>query len=403
MNKPITGQSWQKNLAALWFGTFMAGIGFSEVMPFLSLYIDTLGNFSPATLNLLSGITYSATYLVTALVSPWWGKLADQVGRKLMLLRAAVGLTVVFFLMGMVTHIWQLVALRLIQGVFAGYVSNANALIATQVPKAKSGQALGTLATGAVSGTLLGPLLGGSLSSIFGYRITFIITGFIFLVVCLVSLLFVHEEFEPVTKSEMLTTKEVISSIKHPRLVFGMFITTLVIQASNNSIAPILSLYVREIMHNNPAVTFLSGVVAAIPGVATLFAAPLLGRLGDRIGTEIVLMAGFIMAITLYIPMAFVTSVWQLIALRFLIGIANAAMLPAVQTLLAKNAPVEITGRIFSWNQSSQGFGNFLGPILGSVVSSVFGYSGVFISTAILVLLNLTSVFVNVRAVKKAK
>nr|WP_279404169.1 MFS transporter [Secundilactobacillus kimchicus] len=76
-----------------------------------------------------------------------------------------------------------------------------------------------------------------------------------------------------------------------------------------------------------------------MPGVATLFAAPRLGRLGDRIGTERVLSIGFIFAILVYIPMAFVTNVWQLMFLRFLIGISNATMLPAVQTILSKKYP----------------------------------------------------------------
>lgn len=68
----------EQNLVVLWFGTFMAGMAFSEVMPFLSLYVDTLGQFSKQQLTFYSGITYSATYLVTALVSPIWGNLLIQ-------------------------------------------------------------------------------------------------------------------------------------------------------------------------------------------------------------------------------------------------------------------------------------------------------------------------------------
>ncbi|GAY74190.1 multidrug-efflux transporter, major facilitator superfamily [Lentilactobacillus kosonis] len=84
----------------------------------------------------------------------------------------------------------------------------------------------------------------------------------------------------------MLTTRGVIKSLNNSQLVFGMFVTTMIIQAANNSIAPILALYVREIMNNSPQATFFSGVVAAIPGIATLFAAPMLGRVGDRVGSE---------------------------------------------------------------------------------------------------------------------
>lgn len=379
----------------------MAGIGFSEVMPFLSLYVDTLGKFSHDQLSLYSGFAFAATYLVTALASPFWGKLADRTGRKLMLVRASAGMAIVFFLMGLVTNVWELIGLRLLQGVFSGYISNANALIATQVPKSKSGQALGTLVTGNVSGTLLGPLLGGILASLFSYRVTFFITGFLLLSVFFLTLFLVHEDFKPVAKTMMLSTRGVIKRLTNSKLVFGMFITTMIIQAANNSIAPILALYVRQIMHNSATTTFYSGIVAAVPGIATLVTAPMLGKLGDRIGTDRIIIIGFFLAIVVYIPMAFVTNIWQLIALRFLIGIANASMLPAVQAILAKNTPFEVTGRVFSWNQSFQAMGNVAGPMIGSVISSEFDYAGVFISTAVLVVLNLILVYNNTRVMRK--
>ncbi|UDM31929.1 multidrug efflux MFS transporter [Lentilactobacillus laojiaonis] len=400
VNKPKE-TSWQRNLFVLWFGTFMAGIGFSEILPFLSLYVDSMGHFSHNQLSLYSGLAFSATYLVSAIASPFWGRLADRTGRKLMLLRSSIGMAIVFVLMGLVTNVWQLIVLRLIQGIFSGYVSNANALIATQVPKEKSGKALGTLVTGNVSGTLLGPLLGGTLASFFSYRLTCIITGVIYVLVFAITVIFVHENFAPVEKEAMLSTRGVIKALISPQLVFGMFITTLLIQAANNSISPILALYVRQIMHGSPQTTFYSGIVAAIPGVATLIAAPRLGALGDRIGTERILIIGFTLAIIVYIPMAFVTNVWQLIGLRFLIGISNASMLPAVQTILAKNTPPEVTGRIFSWNQSFQNMGSVVGPMLGSIVSSIFNYSAVFISTSVVVVINLIMVYNETRTLRK--
>ena len=376
-------ETWEQNLFVLWFGTFMAGIGFSLVMPFMSLYIDTLGNYSTSQLNFWSGLTFSSTFLVTTLISPWWGKLADQKGRKLMLLRASLGMAIVISLMGCVTSVYQLVALRLLQGIFSGYISNATALVATGTPKEKSGQVLGTLATGSVTGTLLGPLLGGISASAFGYRPTFFITGIILFFVFLLSLFFV-----PVKKENMVSAKQIFKDLKYPHVVIGMFVTTMIIQASNNSISPIISLYIRQLLHGHGNVTLISGIIASIPGIATLIAAPRFGRLGDKIGSERILAIGLGFAILVYIPMAFVTNVWQLAALRFLIGISDACLLPAVQALITKYSPHQAAGRIFSYNQSFQATGNVVGPMIGSSVSSAFGYRGVFLSTSLLVLVN---------------
>ncbi len=392
---------WEQNLVVLWFGNFMAGVAFSLIMPFMSLYIDTLGNFTTAQLSLWSGVTYSITFLVTALISPWWGKIADRRGRKLMLLRASLGLAIVLGAMGLVQNIYELIGLRLLQGFFSGYISNSNALIATSAPQEKSGQALGTLTTGSVSGTLLGPLLGGIIAQATGYRTTFFITGTILFIVFILCLVFVHEDFTPVEKGDQVPGRQLIHELKYPHLIIGMFVTTMIIQASNNSISPLLSLYVRQLMHHGNNVALVSGVVAATPGIATLIAAPRFGALGDRIGAEKILLGGLIFAVFVYVPQAFVQNVWQLGALRLLVGVADAALLPQVQTILAKYSPHSSAGRIFSYNQSFQAMGNVAGPLIGSSVSGLFGYSGVFLSTTVLVIVNLFWVRQNTKVLRE--
>lgn len=380
---------WQQNLRILWFGCFMVGIGFSLITPFMSLYIDSLDKYTTTQLNLWSGVTFSSTFLVTAIVSPMWGRLADQKGRKLMLMRASLGMAIVIAMMGLVTNVYQLVGLRFLQGVFSGYISNSNALIATQTPRDHSGQALGTLTTGSVTGTLLGPLLGGIVATAFGYRVTFFITGSVLFLVFILTVFGVHEKFTPIARGAQQSMGQLFKELKHPEVIIGMFVTTLIIQASNNSINPILSLYVRQLFGNSHALNLVSGVIASIPGIATLIAAPRFGALGDRIGTQKILFFGLLLGLLVYLPQAFVQNVWQLGILRFFVGIVDAALLPQVQTLLAKNSPQEATGRIFSYNQSFQATGNVIGPMLGSVVSGGFGYGGVFISSTLLVLINL--------------
>lgn len=391
---------WQQNLRVLWFGNFVAGLGFSLITPFMSLFIDTLGNFSRTELNLWSGVTFSSTFLITAIVSPIWGKLADQHGRKIMMLRASLGMAIIIAMMSFVTSVGQLIALRALQGVFSGFISNSNALLATSAPKEKSGQALGTLTTGTVTGTLLGPLFGGVIAEVFGYRVPFLITGGLLFIAFLLTVFFVHEEFTPIAKKDMVNASAMYKTLKYPHLIMGMFITTLIVQASNNSVNPILSLYVRQLMGGGGGVALVSGIVSSLPGIATLLAAPRFGAWGDRIGTHKILLGGLIFGVLVFIPQAFVTNVYQLGFLRLLVGISDAAMLPQIQTLLAKYSPYEATGRIFSYNQSFQAAGNVVGPMLGSGVSGVFGYSAVFISTSILVFANFVLAFFNTREIR---
>lgn len=379
---------WRRNLAVLWLGTFIAGMGFSEIMPFLSLYVDGLGTFTQGQLTMYSGVTYAVTFFVIALVSPLWGKLADQKGRKVMLLRSSLGMAVVIGLMGFVTTVWQLIGLRFLQGFFAGYIPNASALIASETPREKSGNALGILTTGYVSGNLIGPVLGGILAQVFSIRWTFILTGIFLTIVFFLSATLVHEHFTPVSRAQQARQGSWLKQVQNPKLILVLLVSTMIIQMGNNSITPIISLYVKQLMHNVGPITLVAGIVAALPGLSTLLAAPKLGEYGDRHGTSRVLVFGYVFAVLMYFPQGFVSSVWLLGLLRFMIGVSDGALFPAVQTLLTKNSPQSLTGTVFSWNQSFQALGSMFGSLFGGVVANMFNYNGVFIFTAITLLVN---------------
>lgn len=69
-----TNTIWKKNLYILSIAVFIAGIAFSEIMPFLPLYVASLGNFSHQELNFWSGFIYSGMFIISAITSPWVGK-----------------------------------------------------------------------------------------------------------------------------------------------------------------------------------------------------------------------------------------------------------------------------------------------------------------------------------------
>lgn len=380
--------NWKRNLFVTWLGCFLTGAAFSLIMPFLPLYVETLGVTGHEALNMWSGLVFSITFLFSAIASPFWGGLADRRGRKLMLLRSALGMSIVMLLMGMAQNIWQFLALRAVLGLLGGFIPNANALIATQVPRNRSGWALGTLSTGGVSGALIGPLIGGLLADQYGLRPVFYITAGVLLACFVLTLLYVKEQFIPVQKKDMLHARQVFAALKSPKLILSLFVTTMIIQIATGSIAPILTLYVRDLAGNIHNLAFVSGLIASVPGVAALMSAPRLGKLGDRIGPERILVFMLIVSVLLLIPMAFVQTPWQLGVLRFLLGAADGALLPAVQTLLIYNCTNQVAGRIFSYNQSFRDIGNVSGPLMGAAVSASYGFRAVFCVTAMVVLFN---------------
>ncbi|MFS2222385.1 multidrug efflux MFS transporter [Pantoea sp. B65] len=382
-------ESWKVNLISVWFGCFFTGLAISQILPFLPLYIQQLGVESHSALTLWSGLTFSVTFMVSAVVSPMWGSLADRKGRKLMLLRASFGMGVVILMQAFVTHVWQLFLLRALMGLTSGYIPNAMALVASQVPRERSGWALSTVATGQISGVIAGPMLGGLLADWVGLRSVFLLTSALLMVSFLITLFLIKETgHKAVKKEDKLSGSAVLHTLNNPALVITLFFTTLVIQLSNSSISPILTLFVRDLAPDVQNIAFLSGFIAAIPGVSALISAPVLGKLGDRIGSERVLIATLCLSIVLFVAMGFVHNAAQLGILRFMLGFADGAMMPAVQTLLLRHSSDQVTGRIFGYNQSFMYLGNVVGPLIGAGVSAFAGFRWVFIVTALVLLVN---------------
>lgn len=397
-------EAWKLNLISVWLGCFFTGLAMSQILPFLPLYIEQLGVSGHQSLSIWSGLVFSGTFLVSALVSPLWGSLADRKGRKLMLLRASLGMAVVIALQGMVTNVYQLFALRALMGLTSGYIPNAMALVASQVPRDKSGWALGTLSTGPVTGVIVGPLLGGLMADHLGLRVVFFVTAGLMFVSFLITLFLIKERRIEVKKADRLSGKAVFQSLPYPTLIVTLFISTLMIQLANSSISPILTLFIKDLSGDSGNLAFISGMIAAVPGVAALISAPSLGRLGDRIGTARILLAALGLTTVLFAIMAWVETPLQLGILRFLLGFADGALMPAVQTLLLKYSSDQVTGRIFGYNQSFMYLGNVVGPLIGSGVSALMGFRWVFAVTAVLVLINCLQVrsqFNKVEGVRK--
>jgi DHA1 family multidrug resistance protein-like MFS transporter len=208
----------------------------------------------------------------------------------------------------------------------------------------------------------------------------------------LITLFLIKERVVPVAKADRLSGKAVFTALPYPWLIVSLFVTTLMVQLANGSISPILTLFIRDLSSDTSNIAFISGVIAAVPGVSALMSAPKLGKLGDRIGAHRILIAALVLCFVLFCLMSTISSPTQLGILRFMLGFCDGALMPAIQALLVKYSSDQTTGRIFGYNQSFMYLGNVIGPLLGSGVSALMGFRWVFLVTAILVLFNLIQV-----------
>lgn len=386
---------WKRNLIVCWFGMFVSSIGMSQIAPVLPLYISHLGIINSASIAQLSGLAFGITYIISAVFSPIWGHVADKIGRKPMLLRSSLGMAIIIGCMGFAPNAYVLVGLRLLEGVITGFSTACTTLIATQTERERAGEALGTLSTASIAGSLLGPMIGGYISEYFGLKNVFFITGGLLFVAFITVALFVKESFTP-SNRKPLGLKEVWESVPEKTLTTTMLVTFFILTVALCSVEPIITVYISQLSKNSSHIALLAGMVFSASGLANIIAAPRLGKLADKIGVQKVMLIALIVAGLDFIPQAFVTNPWQLMGLRFILGLTSAGLMPAVNILIKKITPSEITGRVFGINMSAGYLGIFGGAVLGGQVASWFGIRYVFFITGALLLINAMLVYFKV-------
>lgn len=389
---------WKRNLFVCWFGMFVTGIGMSQIAPVLPLYIHHLGVQDAGRIDQLSGLAFGATYIVSAVFSPIWGHAADRFGRKPMLLRASLGMAAVIACMGFAPNVYVLIALRLAQGAITGYSTACTTLIATQTDQAHAGFALGTLSTANVAGSLLGPTIGGLIEDGVGLQPVFFITGGLMFIAFLTTLFFVQERFVR-TEERARGLREIWAEVPEKGLTVVLSVTFLIITMALYAIEPIVTVYVGQLSKSTAHVALIAGVTFSASGLANILAAPQLGRLSDKIGAHKVILFALVAAAVFYIPQAFVRNAWQLMALRFLLGLTMGGLTPSVNTLVKKITPGPLTGRVFGLVISAGYLGVFGGSVLGGQAAAAFGIRSVFFITSALLLLN--ALWVYLRAYKR--
>ncbi|RWZ58817.1 MFS transporter [Halobacillus fulvus] len=370
----------------MWLANFFIAGSITMVLPFISLYIDELGDFSDAYVQTWSGWVFGITFVTAFIFSPIWGKIGDKYGRKHILIMSATGLAVSVLLMGFVTTVWQLFLLRLFMGVFTGFIPMSQALISTQTPKRMAGQVLGTLQTGSITGSLMGPLLGGWIADRIGYATTFQFVSITVFLSAIIVFFGIHEqkiEKESDDEKTSYNSKEVLGHIiKHPLLLMVM-IVSLFVQVAHFSIQPILSLFVEE-LHGAENLALFSGIAFSAAGLGNLMMARRWGRIADRQGYIKILIFLLFMAGAVYLPAAFVTDIWQLVVLRFLLGVSIGGIIPVRTAYIRQEAPVAMQGEVLGYNTSIRFLGNIIGPAMGGMLSGAFGFSSVFFVTSFL-------------------
>jgi len=371
---------WRKNLSVLWLGTFIAGMSFSLVMPFLPQLLVEVGVGDG--LKFWSGIAFSVSFVFSAIMAPIWGSLADKYGRKVMIVRSGIGMALIYLAMSFSSTLWHVLVLRMLNGFVSGFIPASTALMACNTPDEHLGTSLGILQTGGAFGNIMGPLLGGVLSYYLGIQQTLLLGGLLLFAGTAVVIVGVRETAAKDTNKKTDLVGDLRITFGNSTLVLMLF-TIMLFQCSVSLLQPILPIFIQELSTIGDA-SIATGVIFSLVGIATVLAAPYWGRRGQLTGYKKVLLIGLVGSGVVSLLHSLTNSLWVLGSLRFLFGLFLAALMPSCNALIARTVGPEFRGRAFGFSSSAAQLGFFVGPLAGGFLGENWGSHIVFVFTAVL-------------------
>jgi MFS family permease len=371
---------WRKNLFIVWFCQFLAMIGMSAVVPFLPLFIRDLGVTELNETAFWSGLVFAGPFFVSFFLTPVWGSMGDKYGRKVMTLRAVFGLAIAQVLVGFSQNVTHLFLIRLLQGALSGFLPAAMALIASNTPEEKTGYALGLLQSATAAGTVLGPLVGGVLSDLFGFRFVFFCVAGLLFITGILLLIFVKEEkrVEGNTTYSFMKNWNYLFSNKSLR-TSAILITLTALGFSY--VRPIFVLYVETFNISPEILPTVTGVLYSIMGVFSIFSAAWWGMRVEKTGLRKNLLAASLITGLMYTAHSFVSDPLTLIPIRMILGFGFGALLPLLFTTISNGVSFERKGGVLGVASSFQILGNMIGPILGGYAAGILGIKTSFFIT----------------------
>ncbi|MFD1676205.1 MFS transporter [Alicyclobacillus fodiniaquatilis] len=379
-------ENWQKNLLILWIGSLVTSASYSMVIPFLPLFLLQIGVKHHT--EMWSGLLFSAAFLAGAVASPFWGAVADKYGRKPMIIRAGIALGLIYFLTAFVTNPYELLILRVMQGLLSGYIPGAIALVGTSTPENKIGYALAMISTATSSGGIIGPLLGGGISKLLDNRMAFGSAGVLVFLSTLLVIFFVKEEGFVPSKGKSTVFGAIGVAAQNRTFMFVMLLTILT-SFSVMTIEPVLPLYIVQIGGSVNNASLLAGIVFSLAGIASVLFAPQWGKLSSKVGFRYVLMIGLLGGGLGNLAQILFHNIWGFSIVRFMFGAFFCAVFPALNGLVVRSTQSDFRGRAFSLNQTANQLGTMFGPIVGGAVGGAYTIHSVFWVTGLLLLLTM--------------
>jgi DHA1 family multidrug resistance protein-like MFS transporter len=312
-----------------------------------------------------TGLSLGVTPALTAVLAPAWGRLGDRYGRKIMVERSLISFTLMMAAMAYVTRPWHVLALRAVQGLFAGYGSLSVAMAAESAPRERMPNAIGLVQTAQRLGPGVGPVVGGILAGLVGLENAFLVTA-AFYALALVIVFFMYDDHvtheTPSENSERgrVTFRNVLAFENFILMTAVIF----VLQFVDRSYGPILPLFIEQVGVAHDRVAIMSGVLFSIMAGTGALGHHICGRLLQRFTARLVIAGAAGAAAVGSALLGATGNLWIMSAASALFGVGIGAAMTASYSAAGRVIPAGAHGTAFGMLSSASLIGMASSPFI---------------------------------------
>lgn len=367
---------WRRNRFVLPVANLICGLGFNLVWPFVPLMVRGLGVHE--NLETWVGNMLMVFYLVSFAVSPVWGGIADHYGRKLMVLRAMLGIGVAMLLMPFAGTPLTFAALLMLIAVFNGFTPAGVSLLVANTPPERIGSVVALAQTGGLVGQALGPVLGAMLIALFDtqHRVFWVSAALMLAGGALVA--FFAGEVKQLASGpwRMRWIGGLRDLLRVPRigLLYLLGFLFMIMWYGGVTVITVFMLKIMEARGASAAEeAYWVGAAAMAMAGGTVIALPFWGRVLDRIGPGRVVVFASVATIVTHLPLLFIDTPLQVVITRAAFGLSAAAMPTAIVQLIRIHAPAGTDARAISYSTAFQFFAMGIAPFAAGLIGPVLG------------------------------
>ena len=378
---------WRRTFWVISASNLIAGAGLMSFLPFFPTLLEGLGMQDLHARAVWSGVLFGAAPLSAAFSGPMWGSIGDRHGRKIMVVRALCGLALFVGAMTWARTAWELLFLRLGQGVLSGYMAPSLTLVSVVAPREMQGRVTSWLQTASTIGTILGPMLGALVLGHLGVRSVFAVVAGAALVSALLVALFAREAHEarstnppPVSIVSLLAAArdDLRRLLQVPKLREALILYAAV-QFALGATNPLMEFLVEATWTGDHArIEELTGTLFSALALSAIVATPLWGRWADRIGPAPVLRVSSALSALALAAHALAPAYGWLLAVRIVFGLASPGASASAFSLAATETESGSRGAAMGTVFSARSFAVSGGSFVAGSVAAALGIRGLF-------------------------